>query len=39
MSMMWYQNFSKFVAMIFANLFNHRGKEENNGNTIMEHLD
>jgi len=32
-------NISKFVAMIFANLFNHKGKEENNGNTIMKHLD
>ncbi len=25
--------------MIFADLFNHKGKEENNGNTRMEHLD
>jgi hypothetical protein len=32
-------NISKFVATIFANLFNHKGKEENNGNTRMEHLD
>jgi hypothetical protein len=32
-------NISKFVATIFVNLFNHKGKEENNGNTRMEHLD
>ncbi len=32
-------NISKFVATIFADLFNHKGKEENNGNTRMEHLD
>ncbi len=32
-------NISKFVATIFADLFNHKGKEENNGNTKMEHLD
>ncbi len=30
---------SKFAATIFADLFNHKGKEENNGNTRMEHLD
>ncbi len=32
-------NISKFVATIFVDLFNHKGKEENNGNTRMEHLD
>jgi hypothetical protein len=32
-------NISKFAATIFADLFNHKGKEENNGNTRMEHLD
>jgi len=32
-------NISKFATMIFADLFNHKGKEEKNGNTIMEHLD
>ncbi len=32
-------NISKFATMIFADLFNHKGKEENNGNTRMEHLD
>jgi hypothetical protein len=32
-------NISKFSAMIFANLFNHKGKEKNNGNMRMEHLD
>jgi len=32
-------NISKFVATIFADLFNHKGKEENNGKTKMEHLD
>jgi hypothetical protein len=32
-------NISKFVATIFADLFKHKGKEENNGNTRMEHLD
>jgi hypothetical protein len=32
-------NISKFIATIFANLFNHKGKEENNDNTRMEHLD
>jgi hypothetical protein len=25
--------------MIFVDLFNHKGKEENSGNTKMEHLD
>jgi serine protease inhibitor len=29
-------NISKFAATIFANLFNHKGKEENNGNMTME---
>jgi hypothetical protein len=32
-------NISKFAATFFANLFNHKGKEENNGNMKMEHLD
>ncbi len=32
-------NISKFAAMIFADLFNHKGKEEDNGNARMEHLD
>jgi len=32
-------NISKFATMIFVDLFNHKGKEENNGNTRMEHLD
>jgi len=32
-------NISKFAATIFANLFNHKRKEKNNGNTRMEHLD
>jgi hypothetical protein len=32
-------NILKFVATIFATLFNHKGKEENNGNPRMEHLD
>jgi hypothetical protein len=32
-------NIFKFAAMIFADLFNHKEKEENNGNTRMEHLD
>jgi hypothetical protein len=32
-------NISTFVATIFANLFNHKGKQKNNGNTKMEHLD
>jgi hypothetical protein len=32
-------NISKFAATIFADLFNHKGKEEKNGNTRMEHLD
>ncbi len=31
-------NISKFPITIFANLFNHKGKEENNGNTRMEHF-
>jgi len=29
---------SKFATTIFANLFNHKGKEENNDNTRMEHF-
>ncbi len=32
-------NISKFVAMTFADLFNHKGKEEKSGNIRMEHLD
>jgi len=32
-------NIYKFATMIFADLFNHKGKEENNGNMRMEHLD
>ncbi len=32
-------NISKFVVTIFVDLFRHKGKEENNGNTKMEHLD
>jgi hypothetical protein len=31
-------NISKFVATIFVDLFNPKGKEENNDNTKMEHL-
>jgi hypothetical protein len=31
-------NISKFATMIFVDLFNCKGKEENNGNTRMEHL-
>jgi hypothetical protein len=32
-------NISKFATMIFVDLFNHKGKEENNGNMRIEHLD
>ncbi len=32
-------NISKFATTIFADLFNHKGKEEKNDNTRMEHLD
>jgi len=32
-------NIFKFAATIFVELFNHKGKEKNNGNTRMEHLD
>ncbi len=32
-------NISKFAATIFADLFNHKRKGKNNGNTRMEHLD
>jgi hypothetical protein len=32
-------NISKFVATIFVDLINRKGKEENNDNTRMEHLD
>ncbi len=31
-------NISKFATTIFVDLFNHKGKEENNGNTRMEHF-
>ncbi len=32
-------NISKFATTIFADLFNHKRKGKNNGNTRMEHLD
>jgi hypothetical protein len=31
-------NIFKFATTIFADLFNHKGKEENNDNTKMEHF-
>ncbi len=32
-------NISKFAVTNFADLFNYKGKEENNGNMRMEHSD
>ncbi len=31
-------NISKFATTFFADLFNHKGNEENNDNTRMEHF-